>query len=263
MKFTLPAARFEPHRRRLTRLARGWLGDRAEAEDAVQDTYLRVHDDLPSTPDGEAAWLVTVLRHVCIDRMRRRRLLWREAAEAAHAEHEPSAEHHAALAMDAQAALRRMARCLRPDDMAAMLLHVVFDFEHGEIARLAGQSEAAIRQRMHRALRRLRQEEHAGDPRPRDPAPDHEALFSLCWRAVQLRNAAALVARFVAVPRPQPATGSALATRWGGGAGSPRVAAALMQVDGTFALAWSMDGVVLCTLPVGPLVASEAAAAQA
>ncbi len=68
-----PLAEDRALRRRLLALARRWLADGSEAEDLVQDTYLRTATgDLPPTAAGHEAWLVTVLRHLCIDVLRRR-----------------------------------------------------------------------------------------------------------------------------------------------------------------------------------------------
>jgi len=249
MDFLLPPAHFEPHRRRLTDLARWWLGNQAEAEDAVQDAYLRVRDSLPPGPGAAEAWLVTVVRNLCVDRLRRRGLEQREAAaQAATSVHAPSAEHVATLSLDAVAALRRIVSRLHAEDAAAVLLFTVFDFEHAEIARLSGQAESASRQRLHRALRRLRTPEHdkAGEAVEREGT---DALLGLCWRALHTRSPAALMAL---LSRPAvSASGSMPASRHA--CGAPRTQTKLLQMNGHFALSIELDGVVLCALPLGPL----------
>lgn len=264
MNASLPATRFEPHRRRLTGLARGWLGSHAEAQGAVQDAWLRVQAGVPRALDSDAAWLVTVLRHVCIDRLRRRQLESREAALAAAPESEPSAEARAALAIETRTALRRMTALLSAADLAALLLHAVFEFEHGEIARLAGQPVATVRQRVHRALRRVRS--RLADGRVDDDADTasasaaQEAMFSLCWRALHQRDAAGLIAQVESAPRLRTTSSRARASSRGESTeATPRSRSRVLQVDGVFALAWILDGVVLCTVPMGPvgLLASD------
>ena len=258
----LPVTRFEPHRARLTSLARGWLGNHADAQDAVQDAWLRVQSGVPPALDSDAAWLVTVLRHVCIDRLRRRQLEAREAPMLADDALEPSAEHQASLNLDTRAALRHMASVLPADDLAALLLHAVFEFEHGEIARMAGQTEAAMRQRVRRALRRARARiasgEVDGDDSP--ASADQEASFSLAWRALRLRSAAGLIAQVVRAPTQLRAV-SPRASAIGDACGTaPRGTSQVLQLDGAFALAWVLDGVVLCMVPVGVTSGSDAEA---
>ncbi|HSI60358.1 MAG TPA: RNA polymerase sigma factor [Ideonella sp.] len=256
----------ESHRSRLVALARGWLGDHADAEDAVQDAYLRAGTAMPAELRSPAAWLVTVVRHACMDRLRRRQRERRGHGDGFAAEvHAPSAEHTAALLMEAEAATRRMAQRLRPDDAAAALLHAVFDFEHGEISRLAGESEPAVRQRVSRALRRLREAVDAGEERAPSDRAATEALFSMCWRALVSRNPAGLIAQLqTSRMQRQPAVGvsmlgsaSPLPARR---SAAPSTTAALVQLEGALALALSLDGVLLCVLPLGPLAPAEALA---
>ncbi len=285
MNIHFPAVRFEPHRARLLGLARHWLGNAADAQDAVQDTWLRAQSGVPPSLESDAAWLVTVLRHLCVDRLRRRQLESREALAMAvdedHAPCAPSPEHVVDQAREARAALRRLAAVLPADDLAALLLHAVFDFEHREIAHWAGQSEAAMRQRVHRALRRararpaIRTSRHPdaeGAP-ANDPAAEaaREALFSLCWRALHGRDAAGLIAQVRSTPAPAPARASlsAIASAITSATGGPtigdvpapgaatRSGSQVVQLDGGFALAWILDGVVLCAVPMGPLAMSR------
>ncbi|HJV61066.1 MAG TPA: sigma-70 family RNA polymerase sigma factor [Albitalea sp.] len=244
----IPADRFEPHRRRLTELARLWLGSQADAEDAVQDAYLRLRDGLPESPGGEQAWLTTVVRHLCIDRLRRRALEQREAAATTSLhEHAPSAEHLAALSLDTQSALRRLVRRLRAEEVAAVLLHAVFDFDHAQLARLAGLTESASRQRVHRAWRRLREAE---DDSPEGLDRDTDVLTSLCWRALRTHSPAALVAL---VSQPAVAASATSAPPFAATRVPARTTPRLLHVGGRFALGLELDGVMLCTLPLGPL----------
>ena len=152
--------------RQLLRAATRLLGP-AEAEDAVQDAYVRVLESQPGELNSTQAWLLTVVRNLAIDRLRRRNWMqqWLETTGAAGATEQasPSAEADAALTQQAAHALRLLATHLAPEDGAALLLHEVFEVSHGEIAEASGRSEAASRQQLRRALLRLRQAPDAAD----------------------------------------------------------------------------------------------------
>ncbi len=268
MNNSLPVSRFEPHRARLLGLARGWLGNHADAQDAVQDVWLRVQSGVPPGLDSDAGWLVTVLRHLCVDRLRRRQRESRELlawAAIDHDQSEPSAEHVATRALETRAALRRLLPVLSADDLAALLLHVVFDFEHGEIAQLVGQTEPAMRQRVHRARRRARSRlanldaDADADADESSVSPAQEALLSLCWRAVHGHDAAALIVQLrpafapAIEPTAMRASTPRVASASGVASAAPRSSSQVVQVDGVLGLAWILDGVVLCTVPMGPV----------
>ena len=239
---------FEHRRRHLLDLARGLLGTQVDAEDVVQDAWLRVHAGLPPGLASTEAWLSTVVRHLAIDRLRRRRLEREWQAQAAHEAHAvaPSAEDQAAAALDSARALRLLTGTLSPLEAAAVLLREVFDADYADIARSARRSDAACRQLVHRALQRLRAAE-ASARREHDDA--HDALFALCWQAIGSRSPAALHALLAKAPAtasaPMPVP--AIAT--------PTAAAhcTVAQVQGRFAVVLVLDGKVLCALPVGPL----------
>src|SRR5256885_1262469 len=133
---------FHPMRRRLVELARTLLGTSADAEDTVQDAWLRVHDGVPANLASIEAWLATVVRHLAVDRLRRRRLeqAWQhDAARDADGERHaaPSAERLAGPRLDASVALRRIVPVLSPPEAAALPLHELFDFDFAAIARSA------------------------------------------------------------------------------------------------------------------------------
>jgi RNA polymerase sigma-70 factor (ECF subfamily) len=181
-------------RQRLIGLARHWLGDAGEAEDLLHDAYLRTSDaPWPRSSAGQEAWLVTVLRNLCFDRLRRQgryqgilgQLAWNGAATSDH----PQPEHLAARTQQVDEALLRLVHNFPPEDVAALLLYEVFDFSHAELGALSGRSEAASRQRHHRAMARLNREVPSGVPEDEDRA----ALFSLCQQALAQCETAALV----------------------------------------------------------------------
>lgn len=233
-------------RQRLMNAARRFLPSRADAEDAVQDTYLRAL----AAPDGaspEPAWMYAVLRNIAIDRLRRRQL------EAEHAEaeqgHERSAEELLGLRADCENALRHLLGRTSPTEAAAILLRDVFEFDYAEIARLVGKTETACRQFLKRARTRTRRAEA-----PNDSEENH---VQWCWQAIEDRNPARLVDMIQMRVTPMAPLPPALAT---GRQGGPRSYTKLVQVNGRYALALVLDGAVLCVVPVGTQATSESAA---
>jgi RNA polymerase sigma factor (sigma-70 family) len=181
-------------RRRLMGLARHWLGDASNAEDLLHDAYLRTADGtLPATAASREAWLVTVLRNLCIDRLRRQmryQLILDELADArASGVDLDDPEHLAAQAQRVDAALLNLVHNLPADDVAAVLLHEVFDVTHAELGALSGRSEVASRQRHHRMMGRL----HGMPPARMPEDEDLAALFALCRQALSRCETAALV----------------------------------------------------------------------
>ncbi|MGN4118616.1 RNA polymerase sigma factor, partial [Burkholderia gladioli] len=201
-----PLAEDRALRRRLLALARRWLADGSEAEDLVQDTYLRTATgDLPPTAAGHEAWLVTVLRHLCIDVLRRREryrgILAREAETGSPGLDAAHPEQLVEQARRLEAALRRLAHVLPAVDGAVVLLHEVFGFDHAELGPLTGRSEAASRQHLRRLLGRLRERPVApGESVPQDD--ERADWLALCRLAVGQRDPAGLVAALRAA-RPQ------------------------------------------------------------
>jgi len=247
----LPA--IDSGRRRLVRAATRLLGP-ADAEDAVQDAYVRALEAAPPALDAAQAWLLTVMRHLAIDRLRRRDWLQRWLADAgtgSPAAAAPSAEAAAALAQEAARALRLLAAHLAPADGAAVLLHAVFEVDHAEIARIGGRSEAASRQQLRRALSRLRNA--AGANPQRRPLPDRESsqetVFRLYLQSLRLRDPQTLWAMLRQPPvrasarMPQAPTEAAAAPR--------ATTGGVVQVGGQLGLVLTLDGVTLCVLPLG------------
>jgi RNA polymerase sigma-70 factor (ECF subfamily) len=158
--------RFRP---RLFGIAYRMLSDVQEAEDLVQETFLRWHQAKHDEIVSEEGWLVAVITRLAIDRLRR-------------AEHErlryvgtwlpePIAtadiapDHRAELASDLSMAFLVLLERLAPEERAAFLLREVFDAGYDEIAKILEKSEPAVRQVVHRAKQRVR------DGRPRFSPP--------------------------------------------------------------------------------------------
>jgi RNA polymerase sigma-70 factor (ECF subfamily) len=190
-------------RRRLIGLAGHWLGDGSAAEDALHDVYLRTADRvLPDSASGREAWLVTVLRNLCFDQLRRQgryqAVLTRVAGDGALAWGGDQPDYLAAQAQRVDEALLTLVHHLPPDDVAAWLLYELFGFSHAELGALAGRSELASRQRLHRMAGRL---VRAVPPDSLDDE-DRAALFALCQQAVISHETAAL-ATLVRTAAPQ------------------------------------------------------------
>jgi RNA polymerase sigma-70 factor (ECF subfamily) len=241
------------NRQRLLAVARRLLRTEADAEDAVQDAYLRATSARQHAPESMQAWLHTVVRNLAIDRLRRERLqrtyLESCASEGVLGldEAESSLEHTVAMRQQCIAALTELLRRVGLEEAAAILLREVFEADYSDIARAAGKTVAASRQFVHRALARA----HRALPsakRHENTSDDETATYvSLCWDAIQSRNPAVLFAMIAASPVAR-AVSLPVAL---GECGAPRTSSTLVQVQGRYAIALVLDGVLLCVVPVG------------
>ena len=154
---------FEQHRGRLYGIAYRMLGSRAEAEDIVQEAWLR-WDRAGHDIRAPEAWLVTATTRLCIDRLRQLRAE-RETyvgpwlPEPLTMDTAPPADRAAELASDLSVAFLAVLERLAPEVRAAFLLHDLFDSDYGAIAEILGKSEAACRQIVTRARKRVRAEQ--------------------------------------------------------------------------------------------------------
>jgi RNA polymerase sigma-70 factor, ECF subfamily len=163
MKDMAPAsstAAFEARRGRLFGLAYRMLGSRADAEDVVQEAYVRWHQAEQAGIENPEAWLVTTTTRLAIDRLRRLKTE-REAYVGPWLPEpivtaEPPPDRHLDLAADLSIAFMTLLERLAPDERAAFLLHDVFDVGYPQIASVIDKSEAATRQVVHRARERVR-----------------------------------------------------------------------------------------------------------
>jgi RNA polymerase sigma-70 factor, ECF subfamily len=161
---------FEAHRPLLFSIAYRMLGSASEAEDAVQDAWLRARQDEHADVRSARAYLTTIVTRLCIDRLR--------SAERTRMEYpgpwlpEPLAEPNqesAELASSLTMAFLVLLEQLAPTERAVFLLREVFELDFDEIARSIGKSEANTRQILTRARGRLR------DTRPRFTASRRES----------------------------------------------------------------------------------------
>jgi RNA polymerase sigma-70 factor (ECF subfamily) len=162
-----------PYRRRLLGLAYRMLGSRSDAEDVVQDAYLRFVD--ADDVHNAEAFLVTIVTRLCLDRLKsakaqREIYVGPWLPEPVFDADGLSAEAATELADDLSFALLLALDRLSPQERAAFLLHDVFDVPFAEVAAMIGRSEPACRQLATRARRAVRNER-----RPPAAAPDNHA----------------------------------------------------------------------------------------
>jgi RNA polymerase sigma-70 factor (ECF subfamily) len=159
---------FEAHRRFLRSLAYRMLGSLAEAEDAVQDCYLRWHQADRGAVTNVRAFLAKTVTRLCIDRLKSARArretyvgpwLPEPVLEADALAADTASEYAEDLSMGLMLALER----LSPLERAAFLLHDIFDVDFAEVGKLIGRNETACRQLAARARA------HVRDARPRFP----------------------------------------------------------------------------------------------
>jgi RNA polymerase sigma factor (sigma-70 family) len=155
------AQRFEEHRTRLTALAYRMLGSASEAEDAVQETWLRLSRSDANAIENLGGWLTTVLSRVCLNVLQARRSrpevpLDSDVPEPA-AGHAAGSdpEHEAMLADSIGIALLIVLDTLSPAERIAFVLHDMFGVPFEEIAPVVGRNPPAARQLASRARRRV------------------------------------------------------------------------------------------------------------
>src|SRR6516165_5900693 len=182
-----------PHRGRLLGLAYRMLGSRSDAEDVVQDAYLRFAG--AKDVHNREAFLVTVVTRLCLDRLKsaktqRELYVGQWLPEPVFDADGLSAEAATELADDLSFALMLALERLSPLERAAFLLHDVFDRPFAEVAAMLDRSEAACRQLAARARRAVRDER----PAPPAPANSHAKLLAAFCEAAASGNISALAA---------------------------------------------------------------------
>jgi RNA polymerase sigma factor (sigma-70 family) len=156
------AARFEAHRSRLRAVAYQMLGSLSEADDAVQEAWLRLSRTDAGIVENLGGWLTTVVARVCLDMLRSRRARREEPLDA----HMPepivslddrtNPEQQALLADSVGLGLLVVLETLAPAERLAFVLHDMFGIPFDEIAPIVGRSATATRQLASRARRRVR-----------------------------------------------------------------------------------------------------------
>ncbi|MBD9392718.1 RNA polymerase sigma-70 factor [Acidovorax sp. ACV01] len=160
---------FTTLRPRLFGIAYRMLGVRADAEDVLQDAWLRWSRQDVAVLQSAEAWLVTVVTRLAIDRLRALKaereayVGWWLPEPLVELHHGDAPHHHdtpeaaAELAGELSVAFMYVLERLGPEERAAFLLRQVFDYDYPEIAAQLGKSEATCRQMVHRASERVQQ----------------------------------------------------------------------------------------------------------
>jgi RNA polymerase sigma-70 factor, ECF subfamily len=156
------AERFEEHRPHLRAVAYRMLGSLSEADEAVQEAWLRLSRSDPSGIENLGGWLTTVVARLCLNTLRLRRSRREEPLDTRLPDPIVSPpdgvdpEHEALLADSVGVALLVVLETLTPAERLAFVLHDVFGVPFDEIAAIVDRSPAAARQLASRARRRVR-----------------------------------------------------------------------------------------------------------
>lgn len=195
-------ARFVEQRPRLRAVAYRMLGSAAEADDAVQEAWLRVHraSDSADDVDNLPAWLTTIVARVCLNQLRSRATRREEPLDLDARGYDrtvsegPGAdpEQEALLADSVGLALLVVLDTLAPAERLAFVLHDMFDLPFDEIAPIVGRSSAATRQLASRARRRVRGAADE-DPRPRADLPRQRRVVDAYLKAIRAGDFEGLV----------------------------------------------------------------------
>lgn len=255
------SAELEASRSHLLRVAYRMLGSRAEAEDAVQELWLRLSRSETSSVDNPRGWFTTVVARICLDVLRARKARPDAPPGELRADSSDDAsgpEERAVLADSLGAALMVVLDTLTPNERLAFVLHDLFALPFEEIAEVLAATPSAARQLASRARRRLRSKSETGevgDPeRQRSVVQaflvasrtgDLAALLALLHPDVVLRADAFAVAegerrRAQGAPELAPETsGAAAVARAFLGRAS---AAQLASIDGQLGAVWAPGG---------------------
>jgi RNA polymerase sigma factor (sigma-70 family) len=182
------AERFEAHRAHLRAVAYRMLGSTGEADDAVQDAWLRLSRADTGDIDNLGGWLTTMVARLCLDRLRARAAR-REQPLGVHLpdpvvsrQDGVDPEQQALLAEGVGLALLVVLDTLTPAERLAFVLHDLFAVPFDEIAPIVGRSPAAARQLASRARRRVRRQAAVPDP---DPGRQRELVDAFLAAAQQ------------------------------------------------------------------------------
>jgi RNA polymerase sigma factor (sigma-70 family) len=155
------ADRFEEHRPHLRAVAYRMLGSLAEADDAVQDTWLRISRADASEVENLGGWLTTITARICLNMLRTRNVRREESFDGhipdplISPDGVPQPEDEAILADSVSLALLVVLDTLSPAERLAFVLHDMFQLPFEEIAPMIGRSAPAARQLASRARRRV------------------------------------------------------------------------------------------------------------
>ncbi|MEV4252249.1 sigma-70 family RNA polymerase sigma factor [Spirillospora sp. NPDC049652] len=173
------ADRFEEHRPHLKAVAYRMLGSLAEAEDAVQESWLRLARSDAGAIDNLGGWLTTVVGRVCLDMLRTRRVRGEQPLEerlpdpVISLDDGADPEYQVLLADSVGLALQVVVEALPPAERLAFVLHDMFGLPFEQIAPIVDRTPVAAKKLASRARRRVRGAAPAPDP---DPAGQRQAV---------------------------------------------------------------------------------------
>ena len=234
-----PTTAFEPHRGRLLGLAYRMLGSRVDAEDAVQDAWLRWSATQRLDIDNAEAFLVRIVTRLCLDRLKsarsKREVYVGPWLPEPIVDAEALSSHAATeLAEDLSFALLLALDRLSPLERAAFLLHDVFDAPYASVASALGRSEDACRKLASRARLAIKR----NGPVPSAPDDEHARLLAAFVEAAESGDISRIECLL---------TEDAVALSDGGG----RVLAALNPIRGADRVARFISGVVRKQIEAG------------
>ncbi len=185
--------RFEADRAHLQAVAYRLLGSTSEADDAVQEAWLRLSRADTSTVENLSGWLTTVVARVCLDQLRQGRARREEplAQDDAVLPAAADPEHEALLAESVGLAMQAVLQRLAPAERVAFVLHDVFGLSFAEIASIVDRSPVATRQLASRGRRRVQ------GATAEDSAADlarHQEIVTAFFRASRTGDLQALLA---------------------------------------------------------------------
>jgi RNA polymerase sigma-70 factor (ECF subfamily) len=217
---------FNEYRPLLMSIAYRMLGTRADAEDAVQETFLR-YQATQEEPSSPKALLATIITRLCIDELRSSRVQRERYVGPWLPEPVVTEGTKVEMAESLTMAFLVLLESLTPVERAAFLLHEVFDYNYTEIAGMIGKTEASCRQMVHRAKERIATRRRRFEPSPQET----ERITSQFLKTAQNGDVAGLMALFA---------DDAVMISDGGG----KVRAALNPVRGPSAIARFVTGVL-------------------
>ena len=166
----LLADQFEAHRSHLRSVAYRMLGSTAEADDAVQESWIRLSKAGTEAVENVGGWMTTIVARVCLDMLRSRRTRREDSLDQSAVEPLKASgdyadpEHQAVMADSVGLAMLVVLETLQPTERLAFVLHDMFAVPFEEIAPIVGRTPAATRQIASRARRRVQ-----GTTTPPDP----------------------------------------------------------------------------------------------
>jgi RNA polymerase sigma-70 factor (ECF subfamily) len=190
-------AAFQPHQPRLLRIAYRMLGTMSDAEDVVQDAYLRWHEHDREAVRSDEAFLVTTVTRLAIDRLRRLKTE-RESYFGSWLPEPWTGSTEVASSDDISYAALVLLERLGPEERAAFLLREIFDMDYALIAESLDKTEATCRKLVQRAKEHLAADDELAQPRHEASRESHRLLVEQLLAATRAEDAVQLERMLVA-----------------------------------------------------------------